>query len=171
MEIKRLEVGYLQANCYILKNNDECIVIDPGDEYEVIKKEITNLKAILVTHNHPDHIGALKQLKEAYKVPVYDYYNLEEGKFNISSFEFNILYTPGHRIDAITFIFEKEKIMFTGDFLFKGTIGRTDLDTGNIGQMRDSIKKIKNYDGYTVYPGHGDKTTIEEEKLYNPFFK
>lgn len=172
MEIKSIKVGYLETNCYILTEGKDTIIIDPGDDYDLIVNQIKDLKAILITHSHPDHIGALDYFKENYDVPIYDYYNLEEGNKNIDNFNFFVLRTPGHKEDSLTYIFEKEKVMFTGDFLFKGTIGRTDLETGNIGEMIASIRKIKEYDdSYTVYPGHGDKTTLGYEKNNNPFFK
>lgn len=170
MEINCVKVGYLETNCYILNKNNSTIVIDPGDDYELITPYIKNLKAILITHSHPDHIGALDDFKKNYDVPIYDFYNLKEGVNKIDEFEFYVLKTPGHREDSLTYIFDK--VMFTGDFVFKGSIGRTDLETGNMIEMIASIKKIKEYDdSYIIYPGHGDKTTLGYEKLNNMFFK
>lgn len=168
MEIKTVKVGYLQTNCYIIKNNN-IIIIDPGDEYEKIKNEISgNISGILITHNHFDHIGALKQFKNT---KIYDYNNLKEQIYNIDDFKFEVIYTKGHTDDSISFYFEEEKAMFTGDFVFKQSIGRTDLETGSNEEMKKSIEKLKKYPkDITLYPGHGDKTTLEEEIKTNPFF-
>ncbi|MEG0025783.1 MAG: MBL fold metallo-hydrolase [Bacilli bacterium] len=171
MEIKTIPVGPLQANCYILINNQTCLIIDPGDEYQKIINNIDKLKplAILVTHNHFDHIGAIKKLTNLYKIETYDFSNMIEKKYSIESFQFEVIFTPGHSNDSVTYYFEN--IMFTGDFLFKGTIGRTDLTTGNMQAMETSINKIKQYKHITIYPGHGEKTTLALEKENNYYFK
>jgi glyoxylase-like metal-dependent hydrolase (beta-lactamase superfamily II) len=147
-------------------------VIDPGDDIDKIKEEIKkyNLLAILITHHHFDHVGALDDLIKYKNVPIYDY-NLTDTEYNIDKFNFKIIKTPGHTSDSITFYFENENIMFTGDFLFKGTIGRTDLPTGDSIEMEKSINKIKQYNkDIKIYPGHGDITTLEDEIKYNYFF-
>lgn len=169
MEIKTVKVGYLQTNCYIIKNNNNTIIIDPGDEYEKIKKEIDkNISAILVTHNHFDHVGAINQFKN---IKIYDYKNLKEQIYKIDDFEFEVIYTKGHTDDSISFYFEKEKVIFTGDFVFKNSIGRTDLETSSNEEMQKSIEKLKKYPkDITIYPGHGKETTLEEEIKTNPFF-
>ncbi|MBP3766052.1 MAG: MBL fold metallo-hydrolase [Bacilli bacterium] len=174
MIIKNIKVGYLQTNCYILIKDNKCIVIDPGDEVYKIESVIGNNKlvGIIVTHYHEDHIGALEELKESHNVPVYDRGNLEEGMNSIDNFNFEVLYTPGHRNDSITIIFREYHSMFTGDFLFKGSIGRTDLETGNDIEMQESINKIKEYSSnYRVYPGHGDTTTLLDEFNNNIFLR
>ena len=174
MEIKRVVVGYLEANCYVVYQNENCIVIDPGDEIEKIISAIEdkNLKFILITHHHFDHVGALEELKEKYNVPVYDINNLKEKEYNIDGFNFEIIYTKGHKDDCITIYFKKEKTMFTGDFLFKGSIGRTDFEESNELDMIDSLKKIKTYpDDIKVYPGHGEDTNLGYEKENNFFLK
>lgn len=174
MQIKRLIVGGLQTNCYILVIDNECLIIDPGDNYELIKNNITDkpVLAILITHNHFDHIGALEKLKHYYKCNVYDKYNLEEKEYLIGKFKFEVIYTPGHTSDSITFYFRDDSVMFSGDFIFKNTIGRTDLDTGNSDIMNQSIKKISNYnDDIVIYPGHGDLTVLGFEKENNIYFK
>jgi len=113
---------------------------------------------VIVTHHHFDHIGALNEFD---KKLILDRYNLEEKKYNIDNFKFQVIYTPGHKEDCITIYFKEEKIMFTGDFIFKGTIGRTDLEGGNYLDMINSLNKISKYDkDIIVYPGHGDKTTL-----------
>lgn len=169
MQIKRIEVGYLQTNCYILIDNNDIIVIDPGDEYEKIEKEIKNknLLAVIVTHHHFDHVGALKYFDNKL---ILDKNNLQEKNYKIGPFEFEIIYTPGHTNDSITIYFEKDQIMFTGDFLFKESIGRTDLG-GNQLDMLKSIEKIKQYkDNIKIYPGHGDSSNLGFEKKNNMFF-
>lgn len=172
MKIKKIVTGSLEENCYILINDNDCLVIDPGDDFYKIKEEIKdlNLLAILVTHHHFDHVGALSELLNYKNVQIYDY-NLEEKEHKINKFKFDIIKTPGHTNDSITFYFKEENVMFTGDFVFKGTIGRTDFPTGDMDTMLDSIEKIKKYDkNIILYPGHGDDTTIDYEINNNYFF-
>ena len=185
MIIKTVKTGYLNENCYILKLNNSCIVIDPGDDVDKILDEISDLKvlAILITHAHFDHIGALNDLLKIYNVPVYynnvnneinvdNIINVEEKKYIINDFEFEVIYTKGHRNDLVTYYFEKDKIMFTGDFLFYLSVGRTDLEYGNNDEMLKSIEKIKKYDDdITIYPGHSSKTTLGFEKKYNEYLR
>ena len=171
MEVRKIKVGYLQTNCYILVHENKCLVIDPGDQFYSIQEQIGSNKliGILITHRHSDHIGALERLQGEYNVPVYDRSNLEERKYDLDVFHFNVIYTPGHTNDSVTFIFNDYNFMFTGDFLFKNSIGRTDLG-GNDIEMKNSIEKIKEYrDSFRVYPGHGDATTLGDEKENNPF--
>lgn len=158
MEIKKVIVGPLETNCYILKNYNECLVIDPGADFPKIKKEIGENKVVgcLVTHFHQDHIEALEELLS--------YYNVEINNINNNNFNFIMLETPGHTFDSRTFYFPKEKIMFCGDFLFKNGIGRTDLG-GNQKDMINSLHEIEKYDDeITIYPGHGPSTTLGQEK-------
>lgn len=170
MQVKTIKVGYLQTNCYILIKDNNCLVIDPGDEKEKIVKEIGNLNVvgIIITHYHFDHIGALDYIKDKYKCKVYDINNLKEKENKIDNFIFDVIKTSGHHESCITIYFKNEKIMFTGDFLFKGSIGRTDLETGNDYDMFESLNKIKKYPkDITIYPGHGDISTLEYEFLNN----
>lgn len=167
MKIDRVIVGPLQTNCYIISIDNKCLVIDPGDEYDKIKEVIKDKEVlrVIVTHYHFDHVGALNEFDKSL---VLDKNNLEEKEYKIDNFNFNIIYTPGHKEDSITIYFMVENIMFTGDFIFKGTIGRTDLDGGNMFDMISSLNKIKGYDkDIIVYPGHGDSTTLEE--FFNEF--
>ncbi|MCL2311509.1 MAG: MBL fold metallo-hydrolase [Firmicutes bacterium] len=160
MKIDKIEVGYLQTNCYFITKNNDLIVVDPGDDYEKIKDKIGNfnLKAVFLTHNHFDHNGALEQLLNDYEAPV--------NPTKIESFNYEIISTPGHKEDSSTFYFPNEKTMFTGDFLFYQTIGRTDLPGGNNKDMQESLEKIKKYDDdITLYPGHGPETILGNEKL------
>ena len=155
MNIKKIVVGILQENCYIIEKNNKCLVVDPGDEYNKIKNSIIyDVVGILLTHDHFDHIGALNNFINDYNVKIND-------KFD--GFNYEIIKTPGHTSTSLTFYFKEENIMFTGDFLFKDSIGRTDLG-GNNKDMINSLKLIKEYNKDTlIYPGHGDITTLGNE--------
>lgn len=168
MKINKINVSDYNTNCYILSIGNDALVIDPGDDFPKIEKAIgsKNILGAVVTHSHPDHIGAANYFKN-----VYDYNNLKEGMNKIGPFEFEVIYTPGHRFDCITLYFENEKIMFTGDFLFYGTIGRTDLEGSNPEDMQKSIDKIKKYPDSKIYPGHGWTTTLKREKEKNKYFR
>jgi len=170
MKIEKLILGPLQTNCYLIEKDGNCLIVDPAYDFERIKEEIGNLNliGILITHYHFDHIGALEELKKHYSVPIYDY-NLVNNNLN---FNFEIIQNPGHTSDSVSFYFKEEQIMFVGDFIFKETIGRTDLETGNMEDMLKSIEMIKEYDDNIIlYPGHGESTTLGYEKLNNIYFK
>jgi glyoxylase-like metal-dependent hydrolase (beta-lactamase superfamily II) len=176
MKIDIVETGFLKENCYILKDekNKQCLVIDPGDDYSKIKEKIGNYKVlnVLITHNHFDHIGALEEILNDYKVEVLNKENLSEIEYKIGNFTFKVIFTPGHTQDSISFYFEKDKVLFTGDFLFKDTIGRTDLPTGDHQEMMESIDNIKNYSkDITIYPGHGPVSTLEIEFKNNIYLR
>lgn len=174
MEIINLKVGMLKTNCYILKKNNKILIIDPGDEYYKIDDYIkeNELEGILITHNHFDHIGALNQILKNYNTKVYDKSSLQEGPCTIKDFSFEVIYTPGHTSDSITFYFKEGKSMFDGDFIFKDGLGRCDLPTGDEEALVKSIKKIKKYPKETtIYPGHGEPTTLEDEEKFNEYFK
>ena len=154
MNIKTIQVGPLETNCYILSIDNECIVVDPGDEFFKIKKAIGDKKVIgcLVTHFHQDHIEALEELVS--------YYDVEINKSKYGKFEYEIIETPGHTFDSKTFYFKKDNIMFTGDFIFYQSIGRTDLG-GNTKDMITSLENFKKYDdSIIIYPGHGPSTIL-----------
>lgn len=172
MGIEVLKVGYLETNCYILKQDNKCLIIDPGDDYELIKNKVTNFEvlAILITHGHFDHVGALEKLKSIYDVEVLSHENVCQRNYTIGPFSFEIIFNPGHSEDSISFYFRKQNIMFVGDFVFKNTIGRCDLEGGNIKQMYKSIDSLKTYSNTVLYPGHGDATNIEYERINNPYF-
>ena len=173
MKIKRVVTGSLEENCYVLIHNNDCLVIDPGDDFNLILEEIKNynLLAILITHHHFDHVGALDELLNYKDVPIYDY-KIEEKDYEINNFKFKIIKTLGHTDDSITFYFYEDNTMFTGDFLFKESIGRTDLPTGDNILMKQSLEKIKKYPKeIKIYPGHGEDTTLEYELNYNYFLR
>ena len=172
MMVEKIETGYLEENCYIVSIDNDCLIIDPGDDFERIKALVgdKNVLAVLVTHYHFDHIGALKDVKKYYNVDVIDYKSNKNQ--NVGPFSFEIILTPGHKEDAVTYYFRDEKIMFIGDFIFKGTIGRCDLEGGNINDMMKSLRMIKTYDEeIMLYPGHGENTTLKEELENNPYMR
>lgn len=189
------------TNCYIVmeENTKETMVIDPGGEAEKIIEMLdilnSNLKYIYLTHCHGDHIGAIKQLKQAKggKVLIHrdDALGLDDEKINLSSciemgdieleadsrlddgdlihlgeLEFKVLHTPGHTKGSSSLYCEKEELVFSGDTLFRGTWGRTDLPTSSFESIINSItNKLLVLPGETiVYPGHGKSTVIKEEK-------
>lgn len=173
MKIERVKTGYLEENCYIISNHGKCLVIDPGDDFLKIDSIVSKYRCIgiLITHRHFDHVGALKQIKEKYRVNIYDRSCLEEKEYKMDAFVFKVLYTPGHSKDSVSFYFEKESIMFVGDFVFKDTIGRTDLEDGDIQEMKESIVRLKLYPkNIILYPGHGEYTTLEYELKNNIYF-
>ncbi|MBP3635862.1 MAG: MBL fold metallo-hydrolase [Bacilli bacterium] len=186
MRVEKLVVGLYEENCYFLIKGSNLIIIDPGDEFNKIDKKIIdnnlNLVAILITHAHFDHIGALDSLLNKYKIPVYynninkeilydKLINVVENKYEINNFKFEVTYTKGHRNDSVTYYFYDDNIMFTGDFIFKENIGRMDLEYASINDMKKSIEMIKKYpDDIIIYPGHGDKSTLGYEKENNYYF-
>ena len=161
MEVNTVVVGMLNENCYVLVNEaKDAIIIDPGDEINKILDVLdgVNVKEILVTHHHFDHVGALKGLEEKY--------GIKHNEF-LKTMNYEIIKTPGHTDDSISFYFPFINSMFVGDFIFLNGIGRMDLG----GNQMDMIKSIKylldNYnDDVVLYPGHGDKTTVGNEKEY-----
>lgn len=174
MKIEKVVVGDLEENCYIVSKDNSCLVIDPGDEFSRIKEVIGDKKVVgvLLTHHHFDHVGALKEVLDFYKTKLYDFNSLEEKEYTIEPFKFEVMYNPGHTIDSISFYFKEKNIMFVGDFVFLGNIGRCDLEGGSFIKMKESIEKLKAFkNDITLYPGHGLKTTLEYEKQNNSFFR
>lgn len=174
MEIKTVVTGYLDENCYILIQNGECLIVDPGDEYTKIKEVVGDNKVlgVLITHSHFDHIGALRNFLTKKSIKIFKRSNLEEKEYTIGSFKFKCIHTPGHSKDSVTFYFEDEGFMLIGDFIFKDSIGRVDLPGGSDIEMKESIKKILEYDDDIVlYPGHYEMTTLGDEKRNNPYLK
>ncbi len=152
-------MGPLEENCYIVTINNKSLIIDPGDDARKIIKACNNLNivGILITHHHFDHIGALNEIEK--------HFNLKESK-TVDGIDFVIIKNPGHSVDSVSYYFKNYKVMFVGDFIFNGSIGRTDLPTGNLNDMLDSLKKISNYpDDIVIYPGHGLHTILGKEKL------
>jgi len=170
VDIKIVKVGYLEANCYVLTKDNQTIIIDPGDDFLKIKEVISNeVIGILCTHSHFDHIGALGSVKEYYQAPVYSFENINSNKLEIGSFKFEVIKTPGHSYDSVSYLIDDK--LFCGDFIFASSIGRTDLPTGSMKEMQESINKILKYPDYLiVYPGHGNITTLGKEKDSLNFF-
>lgn len=161
LKIEEFSLGRLRTNCYILKKDNKCIIIDPGDEAQKIKEACKGyeVEEILVTHHHWDHILALEELE--------NFYQLKHNTFLRKTFNYEIVETPGHASDSLTFYFKEERTMFTGDFLFYHTIGRCDLETSSIEEMKKSLDKISKYpDDIKIYPGHGKSSILGEEKKY-----
>lgn len=206
MLVKKLVVGDLQTNCYILgdEKSKEGVLIDPGGEPEKIEKLIQdeglNIKYIILTHGHADHIAALSQLKEntnasilihpadsdmlvepSYNLSFFTGENLvcpeadrflnDGDKITVGALELEVLHTPGHSPGGISLFLDK--VIFTGDTLFCEGIGRTDLPGASHTQLLHSIKNkiLKKPDDTVVYPGHGPETTIGEEKRNNPWIR
>lgn len=174
MEIKKVITGVLDENCYVLIKNNTAIIIDPGDDYLDIKEAIGENKvlAVLITHSHFDHIGALRNFLTKRSIKIFKKSSLEEKEYTIGDFKFKCIYTPGHSKDSVSFFFEENNCMFVGDFILKESIGRTDLPGGDNNDMKESLNKLLTFDeSITLYPGHDDETTLKYEKEHNPYLK
>ena len=194
MLIKTLPVGQLETNCYVVTNENtlECVVIDPGDESNTILDYLEDnrlqCKAILLTHGHYDHVGAVDSVAEETGAAIYmnpidtageshDYhfpYTMPETAISYgdgdvveaAGLRFDVIGTPGHTKGGVTL--RCENALFTGDTLFKGSCGRTDLPGGDMDEELASLKKLCALPGdYEVYPGHMDSTTLERERMFN----
>lgn len=163
INLEKIVVGPLSENCYILTINEKTYLIDPGDEHYKIEEKLKDktVASILVTHHHFDHIGALEYFENKY--------NLKHNNFNDSNFE--VIKCPGHSKDSISFYFKNLNIMFCGDFLFKNSIGRMDLEGGSVLKMQESLDMISKYDDDIIlYPGHGPQTTLKDEKKHFKYY-
>lgn len=206
MNIFKIPAGIYAANCYIVFSDDTKagIIVDPGgnvgDLTKFINENNIDLKYIVLTHGHGDHIGGITELKNKYNIPLLihedDQEMLEDGNKNLSNtmamgaielapdrilkdndiIEFGeltalVIHTPGHTKGGICLKIEDNLI--TGDTLFKGSIGRTDLFGGNYDDLLKSIltKLIVLPDETIVLPGHGQSSTIKSERLSNPFLQ
>lgn len=207
MNIKQIVTGAIQENCYLIDDNQTMLIVDPGSDADKIKAEIAASSAkpvaILITHTHYDHIGAVEAIRHEYNIPVYvspiEQEWLTDPKLNFSGlmnhndiediivqpaehlFEmgqtltfgdlsFKVVPTPGHSPGSVSFIFAE--FVITGDALFRGSIGRTDLPFGDMEQLKKGIKAelFTLPDDLRAYPGHGPVTSIGREKKMNPFF-
>lgn len=198
MQIKRIPAGVYAANCYILMDEDtkESAVIDPGGDANNLIKAIKDMNAkvkyILLTHGHADHTGAVIQLKNEFNSPIYineqDYQLIKNGAymygdivenvdqyinegdvFSLGNTQVKSILTPGHTPGGVCFLVDD--MIFTGDTLFEGSIGRTDFDGGNFETIIKSIKdKLMTLpENIVVFPGHGSESNIGKEKNHNPF--
>ena len=174
MKVEKVLTGVLEENCYVISKNNTCIVVDPGADYPKIKEIIGDNKVlgVLITHSHFDHIGALRNFLTKRSVKIFKRSNLEEKEYTLGDFTFECIYTPGHSKDSVTFYFKENNTMFIGDFIFKDSIGRTDLPGGDSKEMEQSIEKIKKYSPtIIIYPGHEEESTLGDEFKNNPFLK
>ncbi len=200
MKIEILQVGPLQTNCYLAINEDgnEIVVIDPGNSGEkiaaIIKERGYNPVAILLTHGHFDHTGGIKGMLKEFKLPVMCLDKEEESLNNqkislshdvitvdrflrdgeeitLAGLKIKVIHTPGHTPGGACYHFFEEGILFSGDSLFNGAIGRTDFHGGSAGDLIRSLKEkiLVLNENTIVLPGHMDQTTIGEEKINNPF--
>ena len=175
MDVEVVVTGTLDENCYILRKNKTCLIVDPGSDYPKIKEKVGDDKVlgVLITHSHFDHVGALRNFLAKKGVKIFKKSNvLDDKEYEVGDFKFKTIYTPGHAADEVTFYFEEEKVMFVGDFIFKEGIGRWDFPGGNREEMDKSIEKIKTYPkDIKLYPGHQDDTTLGYELENNPYLK
>lgn len=170
MDIEVIPNGYLEENCYVLTKGNKCIVIDPGTKEVIDYLKNKNICAVLITHYHFDHIGALDDILKDKNIKLVDYKS--NNNQDINDFKFKIIDTKGHTDDSVTYYFYEDNVMFTGDFLFKESIGRFDFENSDIMDMRNSIKEIKKYDkSIVIYPGHGLSSTLDYEFKNNIYLK
>ena len=195
LNMKMLPLGAYQTNCYLVwdENSPNCVVIDPGYEPDTILDEAKKLgkeiSAVLLTHGHFDHVGAVRELVAEVNCPVYLneadlsmpsqmtagplYYTHTYGegdRLELAGLSFKVLHTPGHTPGSVCFLCENA--LFSGDTLFWGSCGRTDLPGGSWATIRVSLKRLAELPGdYDVYPGHGDATTLNFERKMNPYMQ
>ncbi|WP_394217824.1 MBL fold metallo-hydrolase [Halobacillus trueperi] len=203
-KITRLPLGPIATNAYIIHENNKALVIDPGGDFEKLQNYLEERKldviAVLLTHAHFDHIGAVDDVRDAYDAPVYihekeaewlgdpqkngsalfglgditarpaDHY-FEIGQMQIGDFPFEVRHTPGHSPGSVSFVFRNQRLTIAGDTLFQRGIGRTDLPGGSREELEKSIREqlfpLRN--DMRIFPGHGQPTTIGEEREKNPF--
>lgn len=201
MNLSIIPVGPLQANCYILDDSKTCVVIDPGADAQKIIGKLRELAVspayILLTHGHPDHTGAVNALKAQYPdcivainqndeeftrqegkgilrnfagtVPI-DRYVSEGDIIKAGALELAVIETPGHSRGGV--VYRCEDSLFTGDTLFAGDCGRTDLHGGNWPVMQASLRKLRELDGdFRVFPGHGAHSMLSRERIHNEYMR
>lgn len=200
MKIQTLVLGPIQTNCYIVGDDEKVVIIDPAANSKRIIEAVASRKvaAILLTHGHFDHMAALDKLVAHYQCKVYvseeDEKMLHDERLNgsykmnnpftvsssclhypnnelqLDGFNFKLYLASGHTEGSTLLIFED--VMFSGDVLFKESVGRCDLPTGSNSKMVNALNMIKNFTtDYVVYPGHGESTTLFTEFKYNPYLR
>lgn len=207
MKIKRIQAGIYAANCYILYSEDdnrEAVIIDPGGDsksiIEEVKNKDLNVKYIILTHGHGDHIGAVESLKKHFKIPILihkddmemvmdhnlnlsgnmsmgaisfepDHLLKDGDKIEFGDLHLKVIHTPGHTKGGICLYYPG--LLITGDTLFEGSIGRTDLHGGDYDTLIRAIinKLLPLPEDTIIYPGHGGQSTIRKEKMINPFLR
>lgn len=198
-------IGMIGTNCYLVKNEDtaQSVLIDPAEApdaiQEMIDKSGCELKAVLLTHGHSDHIGAAKEICERNNVKLYagedekalllspqlnlsaqlgqavsieaDYWVKDKDQLNIAGMNIKVIHTPGHTAGGTCYYIEDAGLLFSGDTLFAESVGRTDFPTGSMSQIVRSVKEklMTLPDDTKVFPGHGESTSIGYEKKYNPY--
>ena len=206
MDVRTFTVGPVAENCYVARREgaDRGLIVDPGEEAERILGAVEELgigvDAILLTHTHFDHIGAVAPVARATGAPVYcpeievpvladinSYvpwpefgpYESHEADETVAGGEhlelaglgIDVLFTPGHSPGHVTYAIPDEQALFSGDVLFRGSVGRVDLPGGDWPTLLESLRRL--VDGYpeqtTVYPGHMGITTLGAERTSNPF--
>ena len=204
MNLIKLILGELATNCYILETgNGEAIAFDIGDGAKKVIQALEayhlQLKAILLTHGHYDHVAGVEavrkitgadvyihekdavmlesgqanlswQLTDDVYVPVTEYHTLRDGDvLQFGNCKIQVMHTPGHTSGGVCYL--TEDMMFSGDTLFKGSVGRIDLG-GNREEMMTSLRKIASLEkNYQVYPGHFDASSLDTEKKSNPYLR
>ena len=206
MDVRSFTVGPVAENCYLLRRDgsDRALIVDPGDEADRIMATVRELEvtveAILITHCHFDHVGAVAPVAKQTGAPVYcpqievpvladimswvpspslgpyESYEADETvsggeTLELAGMEIDVIFTPGHSPGHVTYSIRDEEALFSGDVLFKGSVGRVDLPGGDWETLLESIRTL--VDGHsaqsTVYPGHMDLTTLGAERATNPF--
>ena len=206
LDVRSFTVGPVSENCYVVRadGSDRGLIVDPGDEPERIIEAVEGLgitvEAILLTHCHFDHIGAVAPVARATGAPVtcpeievpvladimsfvpwpgfgpFESYDADETvaggeHLSLAGLEIDVLFTPGHSPGHVTYAIPDQAALFSGDVLFKGSVGRVDLPGGDWETLLESIRGL--VDGYpedtVVHPGHMGLTTLGAERASNPF--
>lgn len=199
MHLDILPIGLYEENSYVLHQNKHVLFVDPGRYAKEIASKTEKdetVDGIVLTHGHEDHTGAVDDLVDLYhcrvyisqkdldlidpanarkigfSAPVYSEvtpYPQGDSEITVGTFPLKIIETPGHTEGSVCI--QYRSILFTGDTLFAGSIGRTDLYSGNEKEMYESLYKLSRMPGYLqVFPGHGPSTTITHELQINPYF-
>ena len=194
MKIYTLPLGQLQTNCYLVADEDgNTAVIDPAAAPERIlqtaRESSLTIQAILLTHGHFDHVGAVAGLSQALRCPVWIHENeltlpeyLTDGPLyytdgygegdtvTVGKLNFSVLHTPGHTPGSVCL--RCGDALFSGDTLFAGSYGRTDFSGGSGSEMCRSLRRLAQLPGdLAVYPGHGEATTLARERRENPYLR
>lgn len=193
MQVKMKAAGDYQTNCYIVQKDGKELIIDPGEgAYDWVVSNCENPVAILNTHGHFDHVWSDYELKQKFNIPVYapkgDVFMIEsdvlgrgtppcgvdvhvdgDEHFEVEGFEFDFFHFPGHTPGCSAVLIED--MLFSGDFIFQGSIGRVDFPFSSPEDMKKSIEKVLLWEkDLKIYPGHGPSTSLSEEKRRLPLW-